>query len=466
MRKIVLLFILAASASLLQAQSVGIGTTTPNANAQLDVVSTTKGLLIPRMTGAQRNAIASPVAGLMVYQTNTVLTLPTSGPGFYVHSGTDWKLMARAENNSWTISGNDQFSNVSGFVGIGVSNPSAKLHVDGAIRAEGSLLLYNGPVYMTNTTDNQTWLMNYFTSNGGHLSFVDLGVSRLSLKNGGNIGINNTDPLTKLHIEGGQDAGLTSTSNGYIMLGTNTSGSNLLIDNNEIMVRTGFSTAGTLSLQNNGGEISIGARTTINKDGEALRFDGNNPTMKFYQNGAYKATIGLTSAADLTLTTTGGAILLSPIGASVMLNPSSGGNVLISPSGGGDVIVNPGTGGYIQLNPTGGGNVAIGNITSTSSGYKLAVTGKIICEEVKVKLSTAWPDYVFNEDYKLPALSDIEKFIQQNKRLPNIPSASEVAKNGIEVGDIQKRMMEKIEELTLYIIDMQKQIDSLKKGIK
>ena len=87
----------------------------------------------------------------------------------------------------------------------------------------------------------------------------------------------------------------------------------------------------------------------------------------------------------------------------------------------------------------------------------------MICEEVKVKLqSSGWPDYVFSASHNLPSLKDLDKFIQANKHLPNIPSAAEVEKNGLELGDMQKRMMEKIEELTLYIIQQQKELDVLK----
>ncbi len=117
--------------------------------------------------------------------------------------------------------------------------------------------------------------------------------------------------------------------------------------------------------------------------------------------------------------------------------------------------------GYIQLDGT---QVAIGAVVPAASAYRLTVGGKIICEELKVKLvSSGWPDYVFDKKYKLKSLPDVEKFIAKNNHLPNIPSAKEVEKNGIEVGDMQKKMMEKIEELTLYIIDLQKQVDTLKR---
>lgn len=107
-----------------------------------------------------------------------------------------------------------------------------------------------------------------------------------------------------------------------------------------------------------------------------------------------------------------------------------------------------------------GTGVGIGT-TTAAAGYLLRLGGKMICEEVKVKLSGNWPDYVFNTDYKLKSLPDVEQFILANKHLPGIPSAKEIETNGIEVGDMQKKMMEKIEELTLYVIELHKQIEVL-----
>lgn len=107
------------------------------------------------------------------------------------------------------------------------------------------------------------------------------------------------------------------------------------------------------------------------------------------------------------------------------------------------------------------GNVGIGTNNPT---YKLSVLGNIRSQEVVVE--TGWADYVFDKDYKLPALYQVEKFIQQNNHLPNIPSAAEIDRNGLHLGDTQKRRMEKIEELTLYVISQQKEIDELQKDVK
>jgi hypothetical protein len=108
--------------------------------------------------------------------------------------------------------------------------------------------------------------------------------------------------------------------------------------------------------------------------------------------------------------------------------------------------------------------VTIGTSITTPSTYKLGVGGRILCEELKVKLqSSGWPDYVFSKDYHLQPLEEVEHFIRTNNHLPNIPSAQVIEKEGIEVGDMQRRMMEKIEELTLYVIELKKEIETLKK---
>lgn len=102
------------------------------------------------------------------------------------------------------------------------------------------------------------------------------------------------------------------------------------------------------------------------------------------------------------------------------------------------------------------GMVSIGT-PSTPSGYKLAVGGKIVAEEVVVKLQTAWPDYVFASDYKLPSLLEVERFLKQNKHLPGVPSATQVEANGISLGEMNATLLKKIEELTLYMIELKKE---------
>ena len=113
------------------------------------------------------------------------------------------------------------------------------------------------------------------------------------------------------------------------------------------------------------------------------------------------------------------------------------------------------------------GRVGIGTTnTPTSIGgtsinaYRLYVAGGILTEEVRVR--TGWADYVFEEDYSLPTLSEVNEYIEENGHLPNVPSAAQVEEEGIELGDITRIQQEKIEELTLYMIEMQKEIEELK----
>ena len=109
------------------------------------------------------------------------------------------------------------------------------------------------------------------------------------------------------------------------------------------------------------------------------------------------------------------------------------------------------------------GNVCIGTATP-GSGYRLSVNGKIISTELKVQLTNNWPDYVFSSSHQRLSLLQLEKFIETNNHLPNIPSAKQMEANGLEVGEMQRLAMEKIEELTLYIIELKKEIDDLKKA--
>ncbi|WP_394973691.1 hypothetical protein [uncultured Croceitalea sp.] len=106
-------------------------------------------------------------------------------------------------------------------------------------------------------------------------------------------------------------------------------------------------------------------------------------------------------------------------------------------------------------------NLAVGRST-VPNGYKLAVEGNIRTREIRVDQDT-WPDYVFDEDYILPSLEEIQKHIKEKGHLPNIPSAKEVKATGIELGKMNKLLLEKIEELTLYILQQEGRIKELER---
>ncbi|SNY99618.1 fibronectin type III domain-containing protein, partial [Flagellimonas pacifica] len=109
-------------------------------------------------------------------------------------------------------------------------------------------------------------------------------------------------------------------------------------------------------------------------------------------------------------------------------------------------------------------NVGIG--TTNTQGYRLAVAGNVIAEGVKVELQGNWPDFVFLKEYDLMGLEQVRQFIKENGHLPNIPSAKNVEANGIDLGKMDAKLLQKIEELTLYLLMQQKQIDKLNKELE
>lgn len=93
-------------------------------------------------------------------------------------------------------------------------------------------------------------------------------------------------------------------------------------------------------------------------------------------------------------------------------------------------------------------------------GWMLTVDGNILAEGITIQNSNSWPDYVFEEDYELRDLEEVEAFVNEHKHLPEVPSAKDV-EDGVSVGDMQKVLLKKVEELTLYVIDQDKKLDEL-----
>ena len=104
------------------------------------------------------------------------------------------------------------------------------------------------------------------------------------------------------------------------------------------------------------------------------------------------------------------------------------------------------------------GSVGIG---TTAPDQKLTVKGKIHAEEVIVDLNVPLADYVFGKDYELMPLHQVDQYVQENSHLPDMPSATEVKEKGMGVGEMQNKMLQKIEELTLYVIQQDKRIKAL-----
>lgn len=110
------------------------------------------------------------------------------------------------------------------------------------------------------------------------------------------------------------------------------------------------------------------------------------------------------------------------------------------------------------------GNIGIG---TSNPQAKLAVNGNIFAKKIKVTINALdWPDHVFLPGYRLRSLPEVERFIHQNGHLPDIPSATEIGKAGLDLGDMNKNLLQKIEELTLHLIELDKQNKQMQAEIK
>ncbi len=105
--------------------------------------------------------------------------------------------------------------------------------------------------------------------------------------------------------------------------------------------------------------------------------------------------------------------------------------------------------------------VFVEGLFTVGNGFRCSPTGQVRAKEIRVTL-TNWSDFVFDEDYRLPSLTELERYVKENRHLPDIPTESEVRQGGVDLGEMNALLLKKVEELTLYIIDLQKQIDELK----
>jgi len=413
--------------------NVGIGTLTPS--TKLDVAGQIK------ISGG------SPGVG-------KVLTSDASGVG-------TWSLPA-ATTDDWNATGANITNNNSGNVGIGIA-PTYKLDVNGRMRlrdngttntagiwfdkssnsVETFLGMRNDSILgVFGTTPYNNWMFNFDTRN----AFMGIGFTTPKY------------PLCfedytgdKISFYGGNN---TSSSNHY---GMGVQGSLLQMfvpsASEDIAFGTGRSTNffermrikgnGKVGINTNPVDHTLSIKT-VGFDTKALQLEtalnlGNaiENTMTFktgtYYSAQIKAIGTATNAARLGFFT----------------YASTSSSALVE-----------------RMSIMDGGDVLIGTTNETAGlGYKLRVNGKVICTELRVQTNGAWPDYVFHDEYKLMPLHDLKKYILTENHLPNIPSASEInAQGGFDTGDMQSRLIEKVEELTLYILDLQNQVNELKKS--
>jgi len=257
------------------AQNVGIGTPTPNTSALLDITSTNKGLLIPRMTTSQRLTISTPANGLMVYDTDK--------NEFYHYNGTGWRSILNGEYWSRGITSRSRIGNSTDSVGIGILSPTQWLDVDGNIRTRNNLLADNNVV--------ATGIVSAGTLNTSGSLFVN-GPSSLNGNVTANEGLIINNVGATLQLKDGSDGnkGFFQIAGDDVRFGTN-SGNNL----GNVIVRMNG---------NNRFFFTDEGRFTLSAD--------NTPTINFSSGGAPVASLQV-QGQDLTINATGNKVRISNV---------------------------------------------------------------------------------------------------------------------------------------------------------
>ncbi len=378
----------------------------------------------------------------------------------------------------WTTPGPNTNFIYTGNVGIGNTTPSYKLDILGNQRISGTPLSYPGTLgaltsggYFSLKNNSN----NYFMVADGSKLQAELGstttsatyASSLMLNPyGGNVGIGTTTPTSKLNVNGQItiDQKNFGGYGGLLIKGGNPSSN---YPNIAFSVKNNAATPADVTTALINGVITNNAAGSESMDlgfyTSKTGLSGIQGTPKMYIKDDGNVGVG-TSTPQQRLSVNGGMNIDQ-----ANTNVGSVANALTFGYTSGEGIGSKRTSGGNQygldfytlfanrMSITNAGNVGIG---TTAPAYKLDVCGTIRAKEVRVE--TGWCDYVFANDYKLRPLSEVENFIKTNKHLPDVTAGPEIETNGLEVGKVSAQMIKKIEELTLYIIDQQKEINLLK----
>jgi len=374
-------------------------------------------------------------------------------------------------------------------VGIGTSQPAeARLVVTGgAINSQA--LFGKGANSVSIESNPATIGFNNYMSSGGTRKFTTAGyagqikydnaLGRLSITSTSATGVAEgnvlvINPLLSLSKEGylglntSTEKGIITTrgtvgavaalfgdnttgvaiENSYPGIGLNTyyngtrkfiaSGFGGLISQDPVVGNFAIYTSSTTGIINNNATLAL--RLMINKDGN-VGIDNSNPAFKLDVNGRVRIRHGGEGA-----------------GLWFNKNDETQGTFIGTYDNTNFGIWGPGAVGSWKFLFDGSDGVLRIGTTKKASGYLVNVGGKIIAEEVRVTLQAAWPDYVFENTYNLMPLEELEQHILQNKHLPNIPKATTLENEGIALGVMQSKIMEKVEELSLYIIELNKKL--------
>ncbi len=460
--------------------SVGVGTLTPNASAIMDLTSTTQGALLPRMTSAQKNAIVAPATGLLIFQTDGT-------KGIYMYSGTGWypvstsvaTLATKALNNLAAVAINTNLTPATtGTIDLGSATKTWRdLYATGNVNA-GNVNVNTGNLNMNSAASTIQFATPSASSNGMMSMFPSgtLNADRMVIQHSpafSRWGLQYQDGTDKFNFLSDSFPVLTADlGSRKVGIGTNAPGYILDVNGRLRLRNEGNGTSTTAGIWYNKMDNSSVANFVGNLNDSLFGIYGNTSGWRFFFDhkngnmgiGASNPKVALSFPA-----VTGKKISLYP-GGSGDVGMGVYGNEfrLHSDYSGADITFgydNYNSGFTERMRVKGDGRVAIGT-TTPANGYLLSVNGKVIATEVRVESKVNWPDYVFNNDYKLLSLEELEASINANKHLPGIPSASEIKEGGIMLGDMQTKTIEKVEENTLYIIELNKKIKLLEDKIE
>ena len=478
------------------AQNIAVNTdgSQPDNSAILDIKSNSKGLLVPRLTTLQRTSIAGPAMGLTVFDTETFSYWMYRGD---VNGG--WAELQHNFQNLWSTVGNNIYRTNTGNVTVGpYSALDAELKLNGI--APRFAFLNDGVQKGFIRAFADDFKFGTYPGNSGKIIFSPKNVDKIWIDENGQMGIGTATPSSELTINGNSpyiemmhnnvNTGFLMASGVNLKLGTNSTNTTgnvrfqtQLIDrmtideNGQVGIGTTNptsilsinSTDPIVQLKNAG--VDKGFVQLVNDDIRiGTNIDNDNGKFIVRTNGVDRFSIDDNGTGTFGNSSSAGAIIMNgPVGSSIYLQSGNLTQGVIRASdnlfemyrsiGGLLKITANSTG--IYLKP--GAQISMGGGGASATGYAVSVEGKLIATELTALAFASWPDYVFEKDYHLKPLSEVKKFIEQNKHLPNIPAAAEVEKTGIQLGDMTKRLMEKVEELTLYIIQLQEQVDELKK---
>jgi hypothetical protein len=388
-----------------------------------------------------------------------------------------------------------------GNVGIGTTTPIGMLHMFQPHNDHAySILERSNNSYHafrtfnpsgTITASNPKWLMGMKQSSSDFEIQTYDGINSLErfyIKTNGNVGIGSTNPLAKLHISGNgviMDAGNDNHLSGDLIIQANTGGRTQTkgaqlefaipanTDGSNIWSQARILTvAGNTSNGNATGKMILGTRRYYNRlgtgsqwyYGDDLTIDGignigigiTNPSSKLEVAGNIRQTLNTGNGDGYSQYDLGEHHIFS------MTRQDNGLGLSAYNGIGFSTGATTAPSNNYKMYITSAGNVGIGTTNPTST---LTVAGDIQSRKVKVTVN-AGADFVFEDSYDLKKLEDIQKYIQQHKHLPEIPAAKEMETKGIELGEMNIKLLQKIEELTLYLIELKKELDDLKKEQK